>query len=326
MRDSSSSKKVKSTTKSPNCSLDAGSRWARHQSNVWCNLVNPVPEIAPNFGAFKGPQQRQNALKDGGSNATTRLQARRLVCRTTLPIPEDHQQLETTLQLHSCARDTIHGFSRPLIFSSNPQPIHSLPPPLSLLQKHHSPVFLHRIVPILILDILSPSKSNHISSVAINQDILQWLQVSSYYVHYLPARLSCAPITASIKLKTADLRLLNVESGCTDTGPASSAPPPLAPSVEEAYRRKCIQLKQRTSEVEESNDAARLRLARLKRQVEKMRIERAYLLEQLAKRTSANVEDSDGSPSPPPTVCVPLPSLSFFPSTGELGSRPRKLT
>ncbi|KAK3953367.1 hypothetical protein QBC32DRAFT_338968 [Pseudoneurospora amorphoporcata] len=83
---------------------------------------------------------------------------------------------------------------------------------------------------------------------------------------------------------------------------ASSVPPMLPPSVEEAYRRKCIQLKQRTNEVEEANDAARLRLARLKRQVEKMRLERAFLLEQLAKRTSTNVEDSDGSPSPPPTV------------------------
>ncbi|KAL2188453.1 hypothetical protein L209DRAFT_763176 [Thermothelomyces heterothallicus CBS 203.75] len=84
--------------------------------------------------------------------------------------------------------------------------------------------------------------------------------------------------------------------------PASSIPPALPPSVEEAYRRKCIQLKQRTNEVEEANDAARLRLARLKRQVEKMRLERAFLLEQLARRTSTNVEDSDGSPSPPPTV------------------------
>ncbi|KAL2141115.1 hypothetical protein VTI28DRAFT_2805 [Corynascus sepedonium] len=83
--------------------------------------------------------------------------------------------------------------------------------------------------------------------------------------------------------------------------PATSVPPALPPSVEEAYRRKCIQLKQRTSEVEEANDAARLRLARLKRQVEKMRLERAFLLEQLARRTSTNVEDSDGSPSPPPT-------------------------
>uniref|UniRef100_A0A8H7NAJ4 HMG box domain-containing protein n=1 Tax=Bionectria ochroleuca TaxID=29856 RepID=A0A8H7NAJ4_BIOOC len=83
--------------------------------------------------------------------------------------------------------------------------------------------------------------------------------------------------------------------------PQSSVPPSLPPSVEEAYRRKCIQLKNRTNEVEEANDAARLRLARIKRQVEKLRIERAFLLEQLAKRTSTNVEDSEGSPSPPPT-------------------------
>jgi hypothetical protein len=88
-----------------------------------------------------------------------------------------------------------------------------------------------------------------------------------------------------------------------DSAPTASAvPPSLPPSVEEAYRRKCIQLKNRTNEVEEANDAARLRLARIKRQVEKLRIERAFLLEQLAKRTSTNVEDSEGSPSPPPTV------------------------
>lgn len=86
-----------------------------------------------------------------------------------------------------------------------------------------------------------------------------------------------------------------------ETAPA--VPPSLPPSVEEAYRRKCVQLKNRTNEVEDANDAARLRLARIKRQVEKLRIERAFLLEQLAKRTSTNVEDSEGSPSPPPTVC-----------------------
>ncbi|KAK6209635.1 HMG box protein [Colletotrichum tabaci] len=81
----------------------------------------------------------------------------------------------------------------------------------------------------------------------------------------------------------------------------SAIPPSLPPSVEEAYRRKCVQLKQRTGEVEEENDATRVRLARIRRQIEKLRLERAFLLEQLAKRTSTNVEDSDGSPSPPPT-------------------------
>jgi non-histone protein 10 len=84
-------------------------------------------------------------------------------------------------------------------------------------------------------------------------------------------------------------------------------PPPLPPSVEEAYRRKCIQLKARMNEVEEANDASRIRLTRMKRGIEKLRLERAFLLEQLAKRTSTNVEDSEGSPSPPPTVCAQDP-------------------
>ncbi|KAH7170453.1 hypothetical protein EDB81DRAFT_752963 [Dactylonectria macrodidyma] len=95
--------------------------------------------------------------------------------------------------------------------------------------------------------------------------------------------------------------------------PPSAIPSTLPPSVEEAYRRKCVQLKNRTNEVEDANDAARLRLARIKRQVEKLRIERAFLLEQLAKRTSTNVEDSDGSPSPPPTDLASLAELMVNP-------------
>lgn len=82
----------------------------------------------------------------------------------------------------------------------------------------------------------------------------------------------------------------------------SKNPPTLPPSVEESYKRKCIQLKTRMNEVEEANDAARLRLARMQRAIIKMRLERAFLLEQMAKRVSTNVEDSEGSPSPPPTV------------------------
>ncbi|KAH0544932.1 hypothetical protein FGG08_001012 [Glutinoglossum americanum] len=82
--------------------------------------------------------------------------------------------------------------------------------------------------------------------------------------------------------------------------PSGNIPAPLPPSVEHAYRQKCIDLKKRINEVEESNDALRLRRARTKRGILKLRLERAFLLEQLAKRTSVNVEDSDGSPSPPP--------------------------
>jgi hypothetical protein len=78
--------------------------------------------------------------------------------------------------------------------------------------------------------------------------------------------------------------------------------PSLAPSVETAYHDKCKELRLRTKEVELANDAARLRLERVRRQVYKLRLERAFLLEQLARRTSTNVEDSDGSPSPGPAV------------------------
>ncbi|KAJ5054484.1 uncharacterized protein L3040_000758 [Drepanopeziza brunnea f. sp. 'multigermtubi'] len=83
--------------------------------------------------------------------------------------------------------------------------------------------------------------------------------------------------------------------------PGSIIPPELPPTVEEAYRRKCIELKQRLSEVEQANDSQRIRTDRARRAVQKMRLERSFLLEQLAKRTSTNVEDSDGSPSPPPS-------------------------
>ena len=85
---------------------------------------------------------------------------------------------------------------------------------------------------------------------------------------------------------------------------AHGVPAPLPPSVEQNYRKKCIELKRRMNEVDESNDAYRLRKVRLNRGIMKLRLERAFMLEQLARRTSANVEDSEGSPSPPPTVRV----------------------
>lgn len=93
--------------------------------------------------------------------------------------------------------------------------------------------------------------------------------------------------------------------------PPGAVPPPLPPSVEEAYRRKCIQLKQRMNEVEEANEASRHRIVRMERSIQKMRLERAFLLEQLSKRTSTNVEDSEGSPSPPPTVRPPQLRLGY---------------
>ncbi|OCK82904.1 hypothetical protein K432DRAFT_380008 [Lepidopterella palustris CBS 459.81] len=75
----------------------------------------------------------------------------------------------------------------------------------------------------------------------------------------------------------------------------------LPPSVELAYYRKCIELRRRINDIEENNDATRLRIKRLNRAVTKMRLERAFLLEQLAQRMEYNVDESDRSSSPPPT-------------------------
>ena len=75
----------------------------------------------------------------------------------------------------------------------------------------------------------------------------------------------------------------------------STANTPLAPSVEKAYYRKCIELKRRLNEVEAANDEAKLRRVRLDRGIMKMRLERAYLLDELRKRMEYNVDDSEGS-------------------------------
>ncbi len=113
----------------------------------------------------------------------------------------------------------------------------------------------------------------------------------------------------SINVKLFLLLVVECPSENNLTSEPGIIPPPLPPSVEAAYRKKCIQLKQRLNEIESGNDESRTRIQRLNRAIQKSRLERAFLLEQLAKRTSTNVEDSEGSPSPPPTVCY----LSIYP-------------
>jgi len=102
------------------------------------------------------------------------------------------------------------------------------------------------------------------------------------------------------------------------SGIATSAiPPTLPPSVEKAYRHKCIVLRRRMTEVEEQNDVMRQRKTRLERSIRKMRLERVILLECLAKRMKKQgndvmvagfYEDSEGSSdeSPPTPEERPL--------------------
>jgi hypothetical protein len=67
--------------------------------------------------------------------------------------------------------------------------------------------------------------------------------------------------------------------------PAEQVPvhrvPPLAPSQELAYRTKCIALKRRLSEIESNNDAIRRRIETEKQFHNKMRLNRAILLNHL---------------------------------------------
>jgi hypothetical protein len=60
--------------------------------------------------------------------------------------------------------------------------------------------------------------------------------------------------------------------------PESHKNSPLAPSQEIAYRQKCIDLKRRLSEIEANNDSIRQRLARERHFQDKMRLNRAILL------------------------------------------------
>ena len=97
---------------------------------------------------------------------------------------------------------------------------------------------------------------------------------------------------------------------------AGTIPPNLPPSVEEAYRKKCIELKRRMGEVEQNNDSFRLRKNRLLRGIRKMRLERSFLLHELGKRMRKNGangywdEESEGSSEGPPTVCYHLLPIS----------------
>ncbi|KAK6543875.1 hypothetical protein TWF694_000597 [Orbilia ellipsospora] len=77
--------------------------------------------------------------------------------------------------------------------------------------------------------------------------------------------------------------------------------PALPASVEEAYRQKCIDLKKRLKECENANDLLVVRNHRLRRGIQRLRLERSLLLREIERRIDPRMDDSDGTPSPPPT-------------------------
>ncbi|GCB18653.1 hypothetical protein AAWM_01538 [Aspergillus awamori] len=66
------------------------------------------------------------------------------------------------------------------------------------------------------------------------------------------------------------------------------------PSVENAYKRKCLALKKRLNEIEEENEMMRLRNRRGWQYIQKMRLESCILLERLAKVTGMTEEAQAG--------------------------------
>ncbi|KAJ5780175.1 hypothetical protein N7457_005335 [Penicillium paradoxum] len=78
----------------------------------------------------------------------------------------------------------------------------------------------------------------------------------------------------------------------------SSIPPANPPSVEIAYKRKCIALKKRLAEIEAENELMRTRNRRGSQYIQKMRLETCMLLERLAKVTGMADEAKTGAANP----------------------------
>jgi hypothetical protein len=80
--------------------------------------------------------------------------------------------------------------------------------------------------------------------------------------------------------------------------PSNTVPPANPPSVEIAYKRKCIALKRRLAEIETENELMRTRNSRSHQYIQKMRLETCMLLERLNKITSMSEEAKAGAINP----------------------------
>jgi hypothetical protein len=109
---------------------------------------------------------------------------------------------------------------------------------------------------------------------------------------------------------------------------------PLPPSVEAAYYKKCIELKRRLTEIEANNDRMRVALVRHRRAVRKHRLERAFLLDALARgmadRPGSESERGSEDEDDEEPASVRSPSRFFGahapPSARASPTRERKLT
>ncbi|PWY89378.1 hypothetical protein BO94DRAFT_514632 [Aspergillus sclerotioniger CBS 115572] len=82
-----------------------------------------------------------------------------------------------------------------------------------------------------------------------------------------------------------------MDDTATTRQPSTTSNPP---SVENAYKRKCLALKKRLNEIEEENELMRVRNRRGWQYIQKMRLESCILLERLAKVTGMTEEAQAG--------------------------------
>lgn len=78
------------------------------------------------------------------------------------------------------------------------------------------------------------------------------------------------------------------------------------------YKQKCKDLRKRIREIENHNEIVTISIARTKRAIQRIRLERALLLEKLEEKTMLKVDDSDGTPSPPPSPVLPSAEYTIF--------------
>lgn len=80
-------------------------------------------------------------------------------------------------------------------------------------------------------------------------------------------------------------------------------------SEEVKYKKKCRDLKRRIGEIETSNESLVTKLARTKRFIQRVRLQRAFLLEKLEENAPRRLGGSEGSPSPPASPSLEAYSL-----------------
>ncbi len=101
-----------------------------------------------------------------------------------------------------------------------------------------------------------------------------------------------APAASAASAAAAKKPKSSAAAAGTGTGAVAGAGAPESEDVK--YKQKCKDLKRRIQEIEDHNDVVTIKIARAKRAVQRLRLERAFLLEKLEERTFMGVGEEHG--------------------------------